>query len=78
MQDNKAAEISFIGRSPNDVAGVKIRINFVLQIMSQVEPGGNEGICCRTVIDRPYWNWRVLAHDYLVVSYYSVYAFVSR
>ena len=51
---------------------------FVLQIMSQVQPGGIEGICCRTVLNRPYWNWSVLAHDYLVVIYYSVYAFVSR
>ena len=27
LQDNKAAEISFIGRSSNDIAVVKIRIN---------------------------------------------------
>ena len=51
---------------------------FVLQIMSQVEPGGTEGICCRRVVDRPYWNWSLFAQDYLVVIYYSVYAFVSR
>ena len=51
---------------------------FMLQIISQVEPGGIEGICCRTVVDRPSWNWSVLAHNYLVVIYYSVYAFVSR
>ena len=27
LQDNKAAEIGFMGRSPNDIAVVKIRIN---------------------------------------------------
>ena len=27
--------------------------------------------CCRTVVDRPSWNWRVVAHDYVAYNFFS-------
>ena len=27
--------------------------------------------CCRTVVDRSSWNWRVVAHDYVAYNFCS-------